>query len=74
MITAACAWMCALTNRKVKCDVCIYGAFVFYLTNVVVDIKASVSELQELDQLVDNGQLPLHHSYMKSSAMNKTKP
>lgn len=43
----------------------------FYLTEVVVDIKASASTQQELDQFVGDGHLPLHHSYMESSEINK---
>lgn len=42
----------------------------FHLTEVVVDIKASVSPEQELNQFADNGQLLLHHCYMESSVMN----
>lgn len=48
-------------------------AHLVYLTKVVVYIEGSSSHQQELDQLVDNGQLPLHHSYMESSVMNEKK-
>lgn len=41
-----------------------------YLTEVVVDIEASVRPQQQLDQFEEDGQLPLHNSYMKSSVMN----
>lgn len=47
-----------------KCDVC-----VFNLAEVVVDIKASASQHQELDQFADDVRLPLHHSYMESSVI-----
>lgn len=48
-----------------KCD-----KFDNYLTEVVVDIEASVRPQQQLDQFEEDGQLPLHNSYMKSSVMN----
>ncbi len=41
----------------------------FYLAEVVVDVKVSASQRQEVDQLADNGRLPLHHSYMQSSVI-----
>lgn len=47
--------------------------YLFYLTEVVVDVEASASTHQELDQFVDDGQLPLHNSYMESSVMNTKK-
>lgn len=39
----------------------------FYLSEIVVDVKAPASQQQEVDQLVDDGNLPLHHSDMESS-------
>lgn len=41
-----------------------------YLTEVVVDIKASAIQQQIINQSADNGQLPLHHSNMQSSVIN----
>ncbi len=52
------------------CDLCILSAL-FYLTEVVVDIEASASPQQQVDQTVHHGQLLLHHSYMESSEMTK---
>lgn len=41
-----------------------------YLAEVVVDIEAFAAQHQNLNQLVDDGEVPLHHSDVKSSAMN----
>lgn len=51
----------------------VFKVYLFYLPEVVVDINVSVSPYQKLDQFVDDGQLPLHHSYMQSSVMNTKK-
>lgn len=42
-----------------------------YLAEIVEHIEAFASQQEKLNQVVDNAQLPLHHSYMKSSAMNE---
>ena len=54
--------LCFNGQKRDKCD--------NYLTEVVVDVKASVRPQQQLHQFVEDGQLPLHHSYMKSSVIN----
>lgn len=43
----------------------------FYLTEIVVDVKAPASQQQEADQLVDDGHLPVHHSDMESSVIKR---
>lgn len=35
---------------------------------IVVDIKASSSQHQQVDEFVDDVQFPLNHSYMEGSA------
>lgn len=47
----------------------VFKVYLLYLAEVVVDIKASASQHQELDQFADDGRLPLHHSYMESSVI-----
>lgn len=70
MIAAVCACMYTLMDSNVTC---VFKVYLFYLTEVVVDIKVFASQHQELDQFVDNGHLPLHHCYMKSSVTNTKK-
>lgn len=52
---------------------CVFKDNQFYLTEVVVNIKASASQLQEFDQFADDGHLLMHHRYVESSVLNTKK-
>lgn len=42
-----------------------------YLPEIVEDVRAPVGTVQNLDELADDGQLPLHHSDVESPAKEK---